>query len=158
MSKKKIAVFPGSFDPITKGHESIVRKAAPLFDELIVAIGQNSEKSYMFDLDQRKKWILETFKDLSNIKVDAYSGLTVDFCKKKNAFFIVRGLRSSSDYNYEKNIGLMNKALNSKIETLLFLAEPEHIMISSSVIREIISYNGKVDKFLPECIKIDNRE
>ena len=152
---KKVAVFPGSFDPITKGHESIVRRSALLFDELIVAIGENSSKSNLFSLEKRKKWIKRTFKNLSNVKIESYSGLTVDFCKQINASYIIRGIRSSSDFEYEQSIAHMNKSLNKNIETILFVSEPNHNMISSSIVREIIKNKGKVDQFLPESIKHD---
>ena len=151
---KRIAVFPGSFDPITKGHESVVRRAAVLFDEIIVAIGQNIDKKYMFELALRKKWVTETFSDLSIVKVADYNGLTVDFCKEKNAQFIIRGLRSSKDFNYEKSVALMNSTLSPDVETVLLLTDPKYSMISSTSVRDIIKNNGKADQFLPSCVKI----
>ena len=154
--KKKIAIFPGSFDPITIGHKSIINRACLLFDIVIVAVGTNSSKTNMFSLEQRKKWITNTFKDKPNIKIAAYYGLTVDFCKTVNANYIIRGLRSSQDLDYEQGIGVMNKALNNKIETIFFLSEPEHSMISSTIIRDIIKNKGSVEQFLPSSVNFDN--
>jgi len=150
----RIAVFPGSFDPITKGHESIVRRSAILFDEIVVAIGENIDKQYMFSLEKRKHWLEETFSDLNNIKIADYKGLTVDFCKSINANFIIRGLRSTKDFNYEQSVALMNKALAPNIETILLFTDPIYSMISSTSVRDIIKNNGNVDQFLPSCVKI----
>jgi len=153
--KDRIAVFPGSFDPITIGHKSIVNRACLLFDIVIIAIGTNSSKTNMFSLDSRKKWITNTFKDNPKVKIADYSGLTIDFCKKVNANYIIRGLRSSQDFDYEQGIGIMNKALNNKIETIFFLSEPEHSMISSTIIRDIIKNKGNVEQFLPSSVNLD---
>ena len=150
----RIAVFPGSFDPITKGHESIVRRSAILFDEIVVAIGENIDKKYMFSLEKRKHWLEETFSDLNNIKIADYKGLTIDFCKSINANFIIRGLRSTKDFNYEQSVALMNKALAPNIETILLFTDPIYSMISSTSVRDIIKNNGNVDQFLPSCVKI----
>ena len=150
----RIAVFPGSFDPITKGHESIVRRSAILFDEIVVAIGENIDKQYMFSLEKRKHWLEETFSDLNNIKIADYKGLTVDFCKSINANFIIRGLRSTKDFNYEQSVALMNKTLAPNIETILLFTDPMYSMISSTSVRDIIKNNGNVDQFLPSCVKI----
>ena len=150
----RIAVFPGSFDPITKGHESIVRRSAILFDEIVVAIGENIDKKYMFSLEKRKHWLEETFSDINNIKIADYKGLTVDFCKSINANFIIRGLRSTKDFNYEQSVALMNKALAPNIETILLFTDPMYSMISSTSVRDIIKNNGNVDQFLPSCVKI----
>ena len=151
---KKIAVFPGSFDPITKGHQAIVCRAAILFDEVIVAIGENSSKKHLFDIATRKKWITQTFESIANVKTESFSGLTIDFCKRKNAQFIVRGLRNTLDFEYEKTIALMNKKLAPNIETVLLYTDPELSMISSSTVREIFKHNGDPEQFLPENIKI----
>src|SRR5580704_3910719 len=112
-----LAVFPGSFDPITKGHESIVQRALPLFDTVIVALGSNSTKSYMYHLEKRKKWLEQTFASNSKIKIVEYSSLTIDLCRKHNAKFILRGLRSAADYEYEANIAKMNRLMEPDIET-----------------------------------------
>lgn len=150
----RIAIFPGSFDPITKGHESIIKRALPIFDKIIIAIGTNSNKKYMFDLEQRKAWIENTFSNASNIEVKTYSGLTVDFCKEQNANFILRGLRSYSDFDYEFGIAQMNKSLVSNIETIFLLTEPEYSAISSTIVRDILRNNGKVEQFLPGAVTL----
>jgi len=151
---ERIAVFPGSFDPITKGHESIVKRAIPLFDKIIIAIGTNSSKKYMFDLAQRKLWLENTFKNSPNIEVIDYSGLTVEFCKEQNANFILRGLRSYSDFDYEFGIAQMNKSLVNNVETVFLLTEPEYSAISSTIVRDIIRNNGKVEQFLPNAVTL----
>jgi pantetheine-phosphate adenylyltransferase len=151
---ERIAIFPGSFDPITKGHESIVKRAIPLFDKIIIAIGINAGKNCMFDLEQRKLWIKNTFINNAAIEVATYDGLTVDFCKTQNANFILRGLRSYSDFNYEYGIAQMNKSLISNVETIFLLTEPEFSPISSTIVRDIIRNNGKVEQFLPNAVTL----
>ena len=151
---ERIAVFPGSFDPITKGHESIVKRAIPLFDKIIIAIGTNSSKKYMFELEQRKSWIEKTFENNLTVEVLTYNGLTVDFCKKENANFILRGLRSYSDFDYEFGIAQMNKSLISNVETIFLLTEPELSPISSTIVRDIIRNNGNVEQFLPNAVTL----
>ena len=151
---ERIAVFPGSFDPITKGHESIVKRAIPLFDKIIIAIGTNSSKNSMFDLEQRKLWIKNTFKNNPTIEVTTYTGLTVDFCKAQNANFILRGVRSYSDFDYESGIAQMNKSLISNVETVFLLTEPEFSPISSTIVRDIIRNKGKVEQFLPNAVTL----
>ena len=151
---ERIAVFPGSFDPITKGHESIVKRAIPLFDKIIIAIGINAGKNSMFDLEQRKLWIKSTFKNNPTIEVITYTGLTVDFCKAQNAYFILRGLRSYSDFDYEHGIAQMNKSLISSVETVFLIAEPEFSAISSTIVRDIIRNKGKVEQFLPNAVTL----
>ena len=151
---ERIAVFPGSFDPITKGHESIVKRAIPLFDKIIIAIGINAGKNSMFDIEQRKSWIKSTFKNNPTIEVTTYTGLTVDFCEAQNANFILRGLRSYSDFDYEHGIAQMNKALISNVETIFLLTEPEFSHISSTIVRDIIRNKGKVEQFLPNAVTL----
>ena len=146
---KKIAVFPGSFDPITTGHVDIVLRALPLFDEVIVAIGENSQKKTLYTLEQRLSWVKRVFKAYPLIKVDSFSGLTVNFCKEKGADYIIRGIRSASDFDYEKTIAHLNNAMFPEIETILILSKPELSFISSTIVREIIRGKGKVDKFVP---------
>ena len=131
---KKIAVFPGSFDPFTVGHKSIVDRALNMFDEIIIAIGYNSEKSGFFPLEKRVEWIKQTFKDNRKIKVITYQGLTVDFCKKNNANYILRGLRTSEDFEYERAIAQMNKKMLLNTETVFLLTSPEHTPISSTIL------------------------
>ncbi|MCF8301636.1 MAG: pantetheine-phosphate adenylyltransferase [Bacteroidales bacterium] len=150
----KIAVFPGSFDPITKGHESIVKRAAPLFDEIIIAIGKNTNKREFFSLEKRIKWIEKVFKDFPHIRVEQYTGLTVDFCKQVGATYILRGLRTSADFEYERSIGQTNKKIYPKIETIFLLTTPEHTAINSTVVREVLSYGGDVSQFIPDGINL----
>jgi len=130
----KIAVFPGSFDPITAGHEDLIKRAASLFDHIIVAIGENSQKKYLFPLDQRLNWLEEVFEDFDNISVDSYVGLTVRFCKEKDANFIVRGLRNSNDFEYEKQISQLNNIIGEGVETAFLVSRPEYSHISSSIV------------------------
>jgi pantetheine-phosphate adenylyltransferase len=151
---KKIAVFPGSFDPITLGHESVVRRAIPLFDEIVVAIGVNSEKKYCFPIEQRIEWIRQTFKDCPSIRAEYYSGLTIDFCKKVKANYIIRGLRTSADFEFERSIGQVNRKLGPDVETIFLLSAPEYASLNSSIVREIILYNGDITDFVPGAVKI----
>jgi pantetheine-phosphate adenylyltransferase len=152
---KKIALFPGSFDPITRGHENIVRRGALLFDEVIVAIGHNTTKQSMFPLEKRKAWIEATFADLPNVRVDVYEGLTVDYCKKIGATFLLRGLRNGGDFEYERTIAHMNKALLAQLETVLVFTDPEFASVHSTVIREIYKNKGDVSQFVPKQINLD---
>ena len=151
---KKIAVFPGSFSPFTLGHKSVVDMALPLFDKIIVAIGNNPNKNDFFSIEERKKWISEIYKNNSNIEVCFFEGLTINFCKKFNAKYIIRGVRNSHDFDYEKNIAQSNKKLNSKIETLFFITPPEISHISSTIVRDIIKNGGDVSQFIPSEIDL----
>ncbi|TWP27899.1 pantetheine-phosphate adenylyltransferase [Apibacter muscae] len=152
---EKIAVFPGSFDPITLGHLDIIERAAPLFDKIIVAIGNNSNKNYMFSLQKRMEWIIETVKTFSNIEVDHFDCLTVDFCIKKNAPYIIRGLRNPADFEFEKAITHTNRTLAKKsIETVFFLTSSEKSFISSSIVREIMRYKGDYSSLVPNTVRI----
>lgn len=151
---KKIAVFPGSFDPITIGHEEIVRRALPLFDEIIVAIGQNTSKASLFPLEQRVSWIEATFRDTTQVRVVPYAGLTVDFCRNHGAAYILRGVRNSGDYEYERSIAHMNKAMNPEIETVLLFSDLSAASIHSTIIREIIKNKGDVSQFLPKNVNV----
>lgn len=150
----KIAVFAGSFDPITLGHESIILRAAPLFDEIVVAIGTNSSKKYFFDLEQRKKFIEDTFANVPNIRVETYSGLTVDFCESIGANYILRGLRNTVDFEFEKSIAQMNRSMKPNIETIFMFTDPEHSAINSTIVRDILRHGGNVDAYLPQAIKL----
>ncbi|MDP2722386.1 MAG: pantetheine-phosphate adenylyltransferase [Bacteroidales bacterium] len=149
---KRIAVFPGSFDPITLGHVSVVQRAASLFDEIIVAIGVNVEKKAMFPLEQRKKWIESVFKEIPSVRVEIYEGLTVEFCKKVNAGFILRGLRTSADFEFERGIGQVNKMMYKNIETVFLLTEPAFTPISSSIVRDVIKHGGDISVMVPKEI------
>lgn len=148
------AVFPGSFDPITLGHENVIRRAIPIFDEIIIAIGQNIEKKNQFSLEDRLRWINETFADCTSVKVDYYSGLTVDFCKKVNANYILRGLRTSADFEFERTVGQVNKKLYPEIETVFLLTTPEYTSINSSIVRDVYKNGGDVSVFIPKAIKL----
>ena len=149
----KIAVFPGSFDPITSGHESINRRALPMFDKIIIAIGINSTKEGYFSLEKRKLWIEKVFKGEKKIEVKTYKGLTVDFCKKEKANYILRGLRTSADFEFERVIAQMNRSMNESIETIFILSTPELSAIASTVVREIIRNEGDASKFVPAAIR-----
>lgn len=149
---KKIALFPGSFDPITVGHVDILNRALPLFDEIIIGIGTNSQKQSLFTLEQRKAWIQKVFKGNDKISVREYQGLTVNFCKEVHANYIIRGIRSAADFEYEKTIAHLNTAMEENIETILMLSTAELSSISSTIVREIIRGKGKIDKFVPKQI------
>jgi pantetheine-phosphate adenylyltransferase len=150
----RIAVFPGTFDPLTKGHEAIVKRSIPLFDKIIVAIGTNSAKNAMFSLEQRMEWIKITFINEPKVEVKTYEGLTVDFCMKENARFILRGLRTPADFEYEKTISQMNLAMQPLVETVFLITDPIYSAISSSIVREIIKHGGEVSSFIPASIHI----
>ena len=150
----KIAVFPGSFSPFTIGHQSIVDRALPLFDKIIIAIGINSEKNQYFSIEERMQWIKEVYRGNTKISVKFYEGLTVDFCKKEDANFILRGLRDAHDFKFEKNIAQMNQSLNNNIETIFLVTPPTISHISSTIIRDIIKNGGDVSQFIPKQINI----
>ncbi|MCB9201673.1 MAG: pantetheine-phosphate adenylyltransferase [Flavobacteriales bacterium] len=151
----RIAVFPGSFDPITNGHFDIIERAVPLFDKIIVAIGFNSEKKYMFSLEKRIEFLQESLKQFKNIEIKKFDGLTVDFCKKENANFLLRGLRNPADFEFEKSIAQINRLMtNGKLETVFLLTSAEKSYISSSIVREIMSYNGDYKKMVPDAVRI----
>lgn len=146
----KTAVFAGSFDPITRGHEDIVLKAMPLFDQIIIAIGVNIDKKSAFPLEDRIKWIENTFAEYPKVKVVSYEGLTVDLCKNMNANFIIRGLRNTTDFEYESIIAEANKKLNPDIETVFLLSDPNLRCISSTVVRDLIKNGVDMRSFIPE--------
>ncbi|MDP4289911.1 MAG: pantetheine-phosphate adenylyltransferase [Bacteroidota bacterium] len=148
----RIAVCPGSFDPITRGHESIIRRALPLFDEIIVAIGVNVEKKGYFPLEKRLEWINHVFKDEPKVRVCSYEGLTVDFCRKVNSIYLLRGLRTAADFEFEKSIANINKQLYPGIETVFILTQPEYMSLTSSIVREIVRYSGDASQFVPEGV------
>ena len=150
----KIAVFPGSFSPFSIGHQSVIEKALPLFDKIIISIGINSEKDQYFSIQERMQWIESVYGNNNKIEIKRYEGLTVDFCKNEDANFILRGLRDSHDFKFEKNIAQMNKDLNPDIETIFIITPPELSHISSSLIRDIIKNGGDVSKFMPKKINI----
>lgn len=153
---KKIAVFPGTFDPFTIGHEAIVKRAINLFDKIIIAVGQNRAKTTLFNVDQRLSMVNDVFGREERIEIMSFDGLTVDFCHKTGANFLVRGLRTSADFEYERAIGQVNKAMRPEIETIFILTAPEHTPINSTIVRDILINKGDASKFLPEGINIKN--
>ena len=152
---KRIALFPGSFDPFTKGHEDIVLRGLQLFDEIIVAIGNNSEKNYLFNILKREKWIKEVFANNKKISVLSYKGLTIDLCKKVHAKYIIRGLRTSADFEFERGIAQMNRAMTPDIESVFVITDPALSALSSTIVRDIIRNQGDVSMFVPENIKVN---
>ena len=150
---RTIAVFPGSFDPITTGHESIIQRALPLFDKIIIAIGENSTKQHYFPLPKRVEWIKKVFAKEKKIEVKSYKGLTIDFCKKANARFILRGLRTSADFEFERVIAQMNRTMNEDIETVFILSVPELSAVASTVVRDVIRNGGDAGRFVPAAIR-----
>jgi pantetheine-phosphate adenylyltransferase len=150
----KIAVFPGSFDPITTGHVDLVNRSLPLFDKVIVAIGTNSQKKYLFNLEQRITWLEEVFAKMPKVEVAHFEGLTANFCKSVDSNFLIRGLRNSSDFDYEKTISQLNYIVGEGIETVFLISKPEFSHISSTIVREIIKGKGDVSQFVPPCIEL----
>ena len=149
----KRALFPGSFDPITLGHFDIIRRALALFDEIVVAIGVNGDKNYMFTVEQRKEFIEKAFADEPKVKVSTYQGLTVDYCREIDAQFILRGLRNPADFEFEKAIAHTNRTL-SKIETVFLLTAARTSFISSSIVRDVIRNNGDSTVLVPESVRV----
>ncbi|MEQ8244387.1 pantetheine-phosphate adenylyltransferase [Fulvivirga sp.] len=150
---KKVAIFPGSFDPFTKGHEDIVLRGLALFDEIIVAIGHNSQKNNRyFEVNKMVGYIEETFKSFDNIKVIVYNELTADLARKYDAKFLLRGLRNTTDFEYENSISQVNRYLNESLESVFLITSPKFASISSTIIREVHRYNGDVREFLPYTI------
>ena len=150
----KIAVFPGSFDPITIGHVDLVRRASLIFDEIIVAVGINAQKKYLFDLEQRMNWLEEVFTKDDNVEVDSYVGLTAHYCTEKNAKYLLRGLRNASDFDYEKTISQLNNIVGEGLETVFLISQPAYSHISSTIVREIIKGKGDASSFLPPEVKL----
>jgi pantetheine-phosphate adenylyltransferase len=151
---KKIAVFPGSFDPLTIGHEAIVKRALSLFDEIIIAVGANALKKSFYPLEVRKEIITKVIHNEPRVKIAHYEGLTVDFCKRNGAGYILRGLRTSADFEFERAIAQVNKVLATGIETVFILTVPEHSHINSSIVRDIIRSGGDASIFVPEAINM----
>jgi len=147
---KRIAIFPGSFDPFTKGHEDIVLRGLRLFDEIIVAIGYNSGKSVRYiPIEKMVSLVSQTFKNHPNIRVETYAELTAEFARKNGARFLLRGLRNTTDFEYENTIGQVNKFLNTELESVFLITSPQFASLSSSIIREVHRYGGDVSQFLP---------
>ncbi|MEE4286108.1 MAG: pantetheine-phosphate adenylyltransferase [Mariniphaga sp.] len=152
----KIAIFPGSFDPFTIGHESILRRAIPMFDKIIVMIGFNANKKSFFSLEKRLKWINQIFENVEKVEVRVYEGLTVDFCKEVGARYILRGLRTSADFEYERAIAQVNKKMHPEIETVFLLTLPEHTPINATIIRDIVFHGGDASMFLPKGLDMSD--
>lgn len=150
-----IVVFPGSFDPITNGHVDIVRRAIPLFDKLIIAIGVNSQKKALFSLDRRRSWLEQVFADERTVEVHDFEGLTVNFCQKVGAQYLLRGLRNASDFDYEKTISQLNRIIGDDLETIFYISKPEYSHISSTIVREIIKGGGDISSFVPSFISAE---
>ena len=151
--KRKIAIVPGSFDPITYGHIDIIKRSAQLFDEVIVAILVNPDKKYLFTLEERENMIHESIKDFNNVKVDSFSGLLVNYAKKVNSTVIVRGLRAVSDFEYEMQLTFMNKALDDNIETFYMMANKQYSFISSSIVKGVSGFGADLSKFVPKHVE-----
>ena len=151
---KKIAVFPGSFDPFTIGHEGIVRRALELFNEIIIAVGANALKKSYYSLETRKEMIAKVFSDEPRVKVDHYEGLTVDYCVKMGAKYILRGLRTAADFEFERAIAQVNKALKSDVESVFLLTIPEHASVTSTIVRDIIRSGGDASQFVPSAVNL----
>ncbi len=152
-SHMKIAVFPGSFDPITVGHVSLVKRALPLFDKIIVAVGVNSQKQTLFTLEQRLDWLKAVFAKEPKVEIDCFEGLTAHFCNKIGANYLLRGLRNASDFDYEKTISQLNHIVGHDLETVFLISLPEYSHISSTIVRELIKGNGDVEPFVPKEVK-----
>ena len=152
---ERIAIFPGSFDPITIGHVDIIKRALPLFDKIIISVGSNSEKKYFFSVEKRIQWIKMVFIKTPKIEVKSYNKLTVEFAKDSNARFLIRGLRNISDFEFEKTIAHANSELNPSTESVFFLTKPKYSFITSTVVRDVIKNNGNYQKFVPNQVVID---
>jgi len=152
---EKIAIFPGSFDPFTVGHESIVTRALSIFDKIIIMIGYNANKKPFFPVEKRIKWIREVFSDNDHVTVEFYNGLTVDFCRKVGAKYILRGLRTSADFEFERAIAQVNRQMSPDIETVFILTIPEHTPVNSTIIRDIIQHGGDPSRFLPDKLNME---
>ncbi len=153
---EKVAVFPGSFDPFTIGHQSIVNRASPLFEKIIIAVGHNTSKKTYLTLENRLRLIRDVFRDNPKIEVDHYQGLTVDYCFERNARYLLRGLRTAADFEYERAIGQVNKAMRPEIESVFLLTAPEYTPVNSTIVRDILIHGGDAGKFLPGNINIKN--
>ncbi|MEZ4956016.1 MAG: pantetheine-phosphate adenylyltransferase [Saprospiraceae bacterium] len=153
-----IAVFPGSFDPITVGHEQIVKRALPLFDKIVVAVGINSQKKYLYTLEQRLKWLEDVFANDPKVEIASYHGLTAHFCNSIQAKYLLRGLRSSSDFEYEKTISQLNFIVGNNLETVFLISEPAYSHISSTIVREIIKGGGDATPFLPAGLELPKEQ
>lgn len=148
----KTAVYPGSFDPITKGHLDIIKRGAKLFDKLIVAVLNNSQKKSMFTFEERINMLEEITSDMENVEIDAFSGLLIDYCKEKRVNAIVRGLRAISDFEYELQMAQMNRQLNEDIETIFLTTSTQYSFLSSTLVKEVASFDGDISGFVPPTV------
>lgn len=148
---ERIAIFPGSFDPFTIGHDNIVRRGLKMFDKIIIAVGHNTTKSYFFDINERVAFIQAEFADEPRISVEKYENLTVDFARQKNADFILRGIRTAADFEYERAIAQVNRLMTC-IDSVFLLTTPQHTPVNSSIVRDILRHGGDASKFIPETI------
>ena len=160
---QRIAIFPGSFDPFTIGHESIVNRALPLFDKIVIMIGYNSNKKSFYSIEKRLKWINQVFQNEGQVEVQLHDGLTVDFCKQVGAQYILRGIRTSSDFEYERAIAQVNKKMHPEIETVFLLTLPEHTPVMATIVRDIVYHGGDDSMFLPKGLdknefKVDKKK
>lgn len=151
---EKICIFPGTFDPITKGHVDIIKRSISLFDKMIIAIGVNANKQPMFTIEQRTQWIKDIFKDYPSVEVTSYTGLTINYCKEVGAQYMMRGIRYIADFEYEKAIADMNRMLAPEVETIFLTCLPEYSTISSTIVRDVIRNGGDVSQLVPEEVKL----
>lgn len=151
----KIAVFPGTFDPFTNGHYDIVLKGLRLFDEIVIAIGENARKKNMFPVDKRKEWIENVFEGDERILVQIFEGLTTEFCKEVRAQYILRGLRTVADFEYERQIALVNESLNDEVTSIFVMSDQKNGIISSTIVRDLILHNGAYQQYIPEEVRVD---
>ena len=149
---KRICIYPGSFDPVTNGHMDIIKRSAAMFDELIVAVLKNNSKTPLFSSEERVKMLKEVTKDISNVKVDSFSGLLVDYADKVGACTIVRGLRAVTDFEYELQMAQTNRIMNKRVDTIFLTTSLDYAYLSSSIVREVAVCGGSVDKFVPEYV------
>jgi pantetheine-phosphate adenylyltransferase len=149
---QRICLFPGTFDPLTLGHVDIINRALPLFDKIVVGIGLNAAKAPMFSAEQRLQWVSEIYSNDSRVEGAVYDGLTVDYCKKIGAHFILRGIRYVSDFEYEKTIADANRTLDKSIETIFLTGEPKYTSVASTIVRDILRNGGDASPFLPDTV------
>ncbi|MDR0661184.1 MAG: pantetheine-phosphate adenylyltransferase [Prevotellaceae bacterium] len=153
---ERVAIFPGSFDPFTIGHEALVHRGLLLFDKVIIAVGYNAAKSGSFSLNARMAMIKKVFADNPNVEVDSYEGLTIDYCRKKRIPFLIRGLRTAADFEFERTVAQVNRAMNNDIETVFLLTDPEYSFINSTVIRDILIHKGDASSFVPSIVNLSD--
>jgi len=153
---KKTAIFPGSFDPFTIGHESLVMRALQLFDKVIIAVGSNMQKQGLFSIETRIAMIEKIFENNKCVEVDKYEGLTVDYCRAKSVYFLIRGLRTSADFEFERSVGQVNKQMEKRVETIFLLTSTKYTPVSSSIVRDILANGGNANQFISNKININD--